>query len=170
MDGWIELCAERALVSWTEMQGMRKAFSIAELVIVVCIIGILAAIVLPAFQDNATEAKVATAKDNLRVLRGVIELYAVNHRDVSPGYPGDNPNSEPTSEDFLQQTTVDETYLRDVPRNPFNNLKTINVLGNNENFAAEATGDFGWVYKPSSRTVRLDWPGQDPKGIRYYDY
>lgn len=149
---------------------MRKAFSIAELVIVVCIIGILAAMVLPAFQNNATEAKIAAAKDNLRVLRSVVQLYAVNHKDVPPGYPGNNPNTQPTDEDFLQQTTVDETYLRDVPSNPFNNLKTIDVLLDNELFPTQASGDFGWIYKPASRTVRLDWPGQDDKGIRYFDY
>ncbi len=149
---------------------MRRAFSIAELVIVVCIIGILAAIVLPAFQNNATEAKIATAKDNLRILRGVVELYAVNHKDVPPGYPGDDPSGEPTSETFIQQTTVDETYLRRIPQNPFNNLNTINVLGNGEALPTQATGDFGWIYKPSARIVRLDWPGQDDKAMRYFDY
>jgi type II secretory pathway pseudopilin PulG len=152
------------------MLGMRSAFSIAELVIVVCIIGILAAIVLPLFQNNATEAKVATAKDNLRVLRGVIELYAANHKDVPPGYPGNNPNDQPTVDDFSHQTTVEETYLRAMPRNPFNNLNTMRVLGNGEAFPVDATGDFGWIYQPASRTVRLDWPGEDDKGIRYYDY
>ena len=152
------------------MRGMRRAFSIAELAIVVCIIGILAAIVLPVFQNNATEAKVATARDNLRVLRSVVELYAVNHKGVPPGYPDNDPGSQPTVADFSQQTTVDETYLRSIPRNPFNNLSTMRVLGNGEAFPANATGNFGWIYKPGSRTVRLDWPGQDDKGMRYYDY
>ena len=152
------------------MQGMKSAFSIAELVIVVCIIGILAAIVVPLFQNNATEAKVATAKDNLRVLRGVIELYAVNHKDTPPGYPDNDTSVQPTSVNFCQQVTVDETYMRGMPRNPFNNLSTMQVLGNNEAFPAEATGNFGWIYQPASRTVRLDWPGQDDKGVKYFDY
>lgn len=149
---------------------MKSAFIIAELVIVVCIIGILAAIVVPLFLNNATEAKVATAKDNLRVLRGVVELYAVNHKGIPPGYPDNDTGSAPTGDDFCQQTTVDETYLRAMPRNPFNNLSTMRVIGNSEVFPAEATGDFGWIYKPASRTVCLDWPGQDDKGIRYFDY
>jgi type II secretory pathway pseudopilin PulG len=153
-----------------QKQGIKGAFIIAELVIVVCIIGILAAIVVPLFQNNATEAEVATAKDNLRVLRGVVELYAANHKDVPPGYPDDNPNDPPTADDFSHQTTVEETYLRAMPRNPFNNLSTMRVIGNSEVFPAEATGDFGWIYKPASRTVCLDWPGQDDKGIRYFDY
>lgn len=149
---------------------MRRAFSIAELVIVVCIIGILAAMVLPAFQNNATEAKIAAVKDNLRVLRGVIELYAAQHKGVPPGYPDNDQSDTPTADEFLQQTTVDETYLRGIPANPFNNLKTIDVLANGEGFPAQATGDYGWVYKPSAREVRIDWPGEDDKGIRYYDY
>lgn len=149
---------------------MRRAFSIAELVIVACIIGILAAMVLPTFQNNATEAKIATAKDNLRILRSVVELYAANHKDVPPGYPDNDPRATPTDEDFVQQTTVEETYLRSIPSNPFNNLSTISVLANGQGFPAEATGDHGWIYKPSTRKIRLDWPGEDDKGMLYYDY
>jgi general secretion pathway protein G len=149
---------------------MKRAFSIAELVIVVCIIGILAAFAIPVFQDNATDAKVATAKDNLRVLRGVVELYAVNHKGVAPGYPDNDTGADPTSDDFFEQTTVDEEYMRGMPRNPFNNLNTMLVIGRGEAFPTEATGDYGWIYQPSSRTVRLDWPGQDDKGTAYFDY
>ena len=149
---------------------MRRAFSIAELVIVVCIIGILAAMVLPSFQNNAMEAKIAAAKDNLRILRSVVELYAANHKDVSPGYPDNEFSAAPTEEAFIQQTTIDETYLRDIPSNPFNNLNTIDVLADDEDFPVQASGDYGWLYKPLVRKIRIDWPGADDKQIRYYDY
>lgn len=149
---------------------MRRAFSIAELMIVVCVIGILAAIVLPALQNNATEAKVIAAKDNLRALRGAIELYAAGHKGVPPGYPDNDLSSHPTPDDFVRQVTIEKTYLPMIPRNPFNELNTINVLGNGEALPAEAAGDYGWIYKPSSRTVLLDWPGQDDKAVRYFDY
>lgn len=149
---------------------MRRAFSIAELLIVVCIIGILAAMVLPAFQNNATEAKVVSARNNLRALRGAIELYAAGHKGVPPGYPDNDPSSHPTYDDFVRQVTIEKTCLPMVPRNPFNGWNTIRVLANHETLPTEATGDYGWVYKPSSRTILLDWPGQDDNAVRYFDY
>ncbi|MBN2180906.1 MAG: prepilin-type N-terminal cleavage/methylation domain-containing protein, partial [Sedimentisphaerales bacterium] len=49
---------------------MKKGFSVAELIIVVAILGIMAAVVVPQFQSQSTRAKNAVAKDNLRLLRG----------------------------------------------------------------------------------------------------
>lgn len=149
---------------------MKRGFSIAELMIVVAIIGILAAIVVPHFQGRATEAKTAAAKSNLRILRSAIELYAAQHSGVAPGYPNDNAVQNPTYAFFLLQMTETNRYLSQMPRNPFNDIKTINMLGNGEQFSAEATGAFGWVYKAATKEIRLDWPGTDKDGIRYYDY
>ncbi|GAH74356.1 unnamed protein product, partial [marine sediment metagenome] len=72
---------------------MKKAFTLVEILIVVAILGILAAIVIPQFQAHSQEAKEAAAKDNLRILRNAIELYAVQHGGVPPGYPADNPDA-----------------------------------------------------------------------------
>ncbi len=149
---------------------MRKAFTIAELVIIVCIIGILAALVMPLFKSEATEAKVAAAKDNLRVLRGTIELYGAQHKGATPGYENDDTSTAPSEDRFTQQTTVVERYMRKIPENPFNNLNTLRMIGNNEAFPATATGAYGWIYQASTGTIRLDWPGSDDKGTAYIDY
>jgi len=148
---------------------MKKAFSLIELMIGVAIIGILAAIVLPLFQSNMTEAKEAAAKDNLRILRNTIEFYAAQHGGVPPGYPGNNPNTTPVSVTFKAHLTVGG-YLRKIPTNPFNDLSTVRTLSNATNFPAGATGAYGWIYKPSLKAIRLDWPGTDSKGTPYYDY
>ena len=65
---------------------MKKAFTLVEILIVVTILGILAAIALPTFQGHIIQAKEAAAKDNLRILRNAIELYAAQHNDMPPGY------------------------------------------------------------------------------------
>ena len=148
---------------------MKKAFALFELMIVVAILGILAAIVLPMFQVNVTEAKEAAAKDNLRILRNTIEFYAAQHGGIPPGYPGNNPNFSPAPVVFRAHLTVGG-YLRKIPTNPFNNLNTVNVLSNSTNLPAQPTGKYGWIYKPSSKTIKLDWPGTDSKGTPYYDY
>ena len=149
---------------------MKRGFSIAELMIVVAIIGILAAIVVPHFQGRATEAKTAAAKSNLRILRSAIELYAAQHSSVPPGYPNNDPTKPPDSTSFLLQMTITNRYLSKMARNPFNNIETIQMIGNAGQFPSEATGAFGWVYKPATNEIRLDWPGTDKDSIRYYDY
>lgn len=147
---------------------MRKAFSIAELVIVAAVIGILAALSVPYLHNHAAEAREAAAKDNLRVLREAIKFYAVHHSDTSPGYPGANRGAEPTADCFRLQLIIEESYLRKIPVNPFNGLDTIHLIGNTDVFSA--TGDDGWVYQPATGDIRIDWPGQDNSGVSYVSY
>lgn len=150
-------------------QTMRSGLSVVELVIVACIMGILAALVVPLVQDQATEAKTAAAKDNLRMLRSTIELYAARHAGVAPGYEGNRRTGALDEDFFRDQTVVQENYMRRIPENPFNNLHTILMIGNGEPFPSEATGDYGWVYQPATQTIRLDWPGTDGGDVRYFD-
>jgi len=147
---------------------MKRAFSLVELMIVVAVLGILAAIVVPQFQGHSTQAKEAVAKDSLRLLRGAIELYAVQHDAVPPGYENDDVTTTPSGLVFNRQLILENRYLSGMPENPFNNLKTIKIIGNTEAFPA--TGGFGWAYQPATKTIKLDWPGTDKSGIRYYEY
>lgn len=61
-------------------------------------------------------------------------------------------------------------YISVIPSNPFNDIKIVNVLGNNDEFPTDATGNFGWVYKPSTKTTKLNWNGTDTEGVPYFDY
>jgi len=148
---------------------MKRGFSFVELMIVVAVLGILAAVVIPQFQSYTTEAKEVVAKDNLRLLRSAIELYAAQHNGVSPGYPFDNPAAIALEIEFKRQMLSGD-YLSAVPQNPFNNKATLRMIANNEPFPAAPTGQYGWVYQPKTKTIKLDWSGSDRDGIQYYDY
>jgi prepilin-type N-terminal cleavage/methylation domain-containing protein len=150
---------------------MGKAFSLAELVIVAAIIGILAALVVPSLHNHSMEAKEAAAREDLQLLRGAIELYAARHAGVPPGYADNSLSNQPTAERFSSQTTVvEDRCLLQIPENPFNNLNSVRIVGNDDAFPTEATGHDGWVYQPATKIIHVDWPGSDPRGIRYFDY
>jgi prepilin-type N-terminal cleavage/methylation domain-containing protein len=58
---------------------MKKAFTLIELLIVVAIIAILAAIAVPNFLEAQTRAKVSRVKSDLRTLATGVESYQVDH-------------------------------------------------------------------------------------------
>jgi len=153
---------------------MKKAFTLVEILIVVAILGILAAMVLPTLQGHIQQAKESTAKDNLRILRNTIEVYAAQHNGVPPGYKNGDPSDTVTYTYLREQLIETGNYLPDFPENPFNNYKLVNVVQNNQDFPTEPTGPeappFGWVYKAATKTIRLNYEGTDKNGVRYFDY
>ena len=149
---------------------MKRGFSLVELMIVVAVLGILAAIVVPQFQQHATQAREAVAKDNLRILRGAIELYTARHGGVPPGYQNNNPQSSPSDSVFNQQLIIEGRYISEMPNNPFNKQQDIRIIANDETIPQNPTGQFGWIYQPATKTIKLDWPGTDKSGIPYYEY
>jgi len=166
----------------------KYAFTLVEILIVVAILGILAAITLPTLRGHIAEAKEAAAKDNLRILRNAIEFYAAQHNGIPPGYiPGWH--SGTTYADFfiLQlckaatnadgQTASPGTpgfplgpYVQTMPLNPFNKLDTIKIVADDTEFPPDATGEFGWIYQAATHTIRIDWTSTDREEVRYYDY
>jgi len=164
---------------------MKKAFTLVEVLIVVAILGILAAIVVPQFQSQSQLAKEAAAKDNLRVLRNTIELYATQHNEMPPGYYNTD-RITPLYLFYLQFTLYTDLrgftsstrsanypfgpYLKEFPKNPFNGKTTVNIISDDSPLPESATGSFGWLYKPATRTIKLDQSGTDSEAVRYFDY
>lgn len=164
---------------------MKKAFTLVEILIVVAVLGILAAIALPTFKSHTQQAKEAAAKDSLRILRNAIELYAAQHNNVPPGCYNEelgsflftiqmiystNTSGESSGMPVKNDTHPLGPYISALPSNPFNNIKIVKVLGDNEEFLTDATGTFGWIYKPSTKTIKLNWSGTDTGGVPYFDY
>ena len=64
------------------------AFTLIELLIVVAIIAILAAIAVPNFQEARVRAKVSRMAGDMRTVGVALEAYCVDHRNYPPCYVG----------------------------------------------------------------------------------
>ena len=66
-------------------QPVRPGFTLIEILIVVVILGILAAIVIPQFGNASREARQASLLTTVQTLRSQIALFRLQHNDFLPG-------------------------------------------------------------------------------------
>jgi general secretion pathway protein G len=165
----------------------RRAFTLVEVIIVVAILGILAAVVLPAYQGQTTSARESAAKDSLKTMRIQIELYKMQHDGTPPGYANGFPVSTATLRlQFIGTTKVTGSastskvptatypcgpYVKTLPENPFNNLSTIAYVAEGTAFSDAVNGtSSGWLYKKETAEFKINKTGTDQAGVYFYNY
>ncbi len=67
------------IIKWRELRKTSKGFTLIELMIVVAIIAILAAIAIPQYRKFQMKAKTSEAKTNIGAIRTCEEAYAAEH-------------------------------------------------------------------------------------------
>ena len=121
----------------TVVRRTRKGgFTLVEILIVVIILGILAAIVIPQFTSASQDARKNSLSSQLQTLRSQIELYKLQHLDQLPStLVGSSPNwSQFTAKTNDQGTTGTGTafpfgpYLQADPKNPLNGGSAVLVV------------------------------------------
>ncbi|MGI6454924.1 MAG: type II secretion system protein GspG [bacterium] len=100
------------------MDNTLKAFTLIELLIVVAIIGILAAIAVPNFLNAQTRAKVANAQSDMQALSTALEMYQMDNNHYPYWVQSDGTNVNPLPRRFYPLTTP-IAYLSAVPQDPF---------------------------------------------------
>ena len=149
----------------------KSGFTLVEILIVVVILGILAAIVIPQFTDASTEAKTSALKSDLQMLRSQIELYKIQHNDDLPSDSAvglvDALIGYTDQYGVLSTQGADEAlgpYMRKIPVNQF----VTGALVTPDGFT-QGTGIFtpdgatGWWYNTADGDVRANsdpvkWP------------
>ncbi|HEX7011087.1 MAG TPA: prepilin-type N-terminal cleavage/methylation domain-containing protein, partial [Phycisphaeraceae bacterium] len=105
-----------------------KGFTLVEILIVVVILGILAAIVIPQFTNASESAKASSLVSQLQTIRSQLELAKVQHKGVYPdlassdGWDLLTKKTDPTDTyDIPTTADGDEVgpYLQQAPKNPF---------------------------------------------------
>ncbi len=133
----------------------RKGFTLVEILIVVVILGILAAIVIPQFTNASESAKASSLISQLQTIRSQLELAQVQHGGYYPNLSSNwdymTTETDPSSTSAGAYTASDNDgdevgpYLQQAPKNPFENSTTT---------AAAAGAGVGWVYSQSTGVVK----------------
>jgi general secretion pathway protein G len=129
----------------------RKGFTLIEILIVVIILGILAAIVIPQFTNASEDARKSSVASQLQTLRSAVELYKLQHGDSYPTANGSVAGTWDWTSLLTTSLSYDGKtvgpYLQQTPTNPMNGL---NKMGT----AAAATN--AWFIDTTGRIFATD--------------
>ena len=122
-----------------------------ELVIVMVIIGILAAIAIPRITGGAEKAKAQALLASLAEVRNRIEVYKAEHQGLIPDKEFVAQMTQYT--DILGATNPDPSpkfpygpYLNAIPKNPYSGSTAIRFLTVAGTSAEARSIDRGWTY------------------------
>ena len=183
----------------SNMSQHTKGFTLVELLIVVIILAILAAIVVPQFSNTTKDAQVAALDSNLASIRSVIDLYYQQHGSTYPSVKaatggtcsGDSgTGAADSSAAFISQLSLYSNaqgqtcnkkdagfdfgpYLKkaELPKNPITNIATLAVQTTG---SLAPTGDgagLGWKFdNVSGRFIANDTNSDGSDSGTYDDH
>ena len=159
---------------------LSSGFTLVELLVVVVILGVLAAIAIPQFSSNTEDAKLAALDSSLAEMRNSVELYYHQHNAAYPGarkYTDGSAAGTTAEADtaFIKQLTLysavtgktnnskDTTYKygpylkKGVPKNPFNELATVKTdITTTDISAATSSGTSAWKFYVKTGRLMAD--------------
>ena len=147
------------------MQRKNRGFTLVEILIVVIILGILAAIVIPQFTNASNDARQNSIASTLQTVRGQIELYKIQHADTPPAAASmwthmlNASNTTGTTNTTATATFPLGPYVQAAPVNPANGQSAI---------GAAAATNVGWVYTVSGSAYTIQAVDTTGSGVLTY--
>ena len=123
-----------------------KGFTLVEILIVVVILGILAAIVVPQFTNAANEARTGNVATQVSTIENQLELYAAQNGGVYP----DLSTAGETWQDL-----VDAGYFKEIPVNPFGGGSDIGAFIGTDTSVSIVydAATYAWAYDANSGNI-----------------
>jgi prepilin-type N-terminal cleavage/methylation domain-containing protein len=137
------------------MRRKPHGFTLVEILIVVLLLAILAAIVIPQMTDVSTIAKETNLKENLSKIRAHIEVYRAQHADYpSSDVLGDQLTKYTSFSGEVSDTRTEDhrygPYLEQMPSNPVTGDGTIRAAADPADPFPPGDADGGWWYNPTT--------------------
>ncbi len=142
-----------------------QGFTLVEILIVVVIMAVLAAVVVPQFAGSTDDAKQSTAEFNLSTVRSVVQTFRAHHEGIKPAFP----SGATSIEALIKETNAAGTvaagggfgpYLVTMPENPFTGVATVKAVktAGTPPVKADVTAANagGWIYDVSMGNLWLD--------------
>ncbi len=175
-------CAQSAETGSVETLGRTmhrpgSAFTLVEILIVVIILGVLAAIVIPNLTGVTAISREANLKENLSKIRAQIQMYRNQHN----GFPA----AAGFAEQMTKYTRTDGQvsavrtseyrfgpYLEQMPPNPITSDRTIRAAAVADDTFPPGDADRGWWYNETTGAFFADLKDThvDQEGNRYNRY
>jgi general secretion pathway protein G len=144
-------------------RSVRKGFTLVEILIVVVILGILAAIVIPQFTSASETAKASSLVSQLQTIRSQLELFQVQHNGAYPTLAELNADwgvmtSRTNAQKAIMPGSGDPNeypfgpYLQQPPRNPFWSGAGATALH------GTALANTGWIYNEATGQMQASLP------------
>ena len=141
------------------VRSLKKGFTLVEILIVVIILGILAAIVIPQFTSASDDARKNSLTSQVQTLRSQVELYKLQHTSDSSELFATTTTDITQWQELTNKSDADGSlntagtfgpYLQNVPVNNLNSLSKVVIATVATEASYNPADDAGFVYDSGS--------------------
>lgn len=144
------------------MSTLRKGFTLVEILIVVVILGILAAIVVPQFASASQDAIKSALRSQMQTVSAQVELYRVQNAGQLPSDDADPLETGGTNNGW--GVLISNSFLKDEPFNGFTGTSVVEGdgggVGVGEAVGIQAAGApntaLGWIYNEDLGVIHAE--------------